>query len=127
MNGTMKISPGPRALSLTFPSLNTTARSYCLITKAKIMSILLSRRVFRRGDVWASGQSFCAVLAQVALEQAAVSLLVAEDRDHHVLRDPVEAVSCFDDAVVVVDRAGLGLDHTLDHVDDVGLVLGRLE
>ena len=29
--------------------------------------------------------------------------------------------------VVVLDRAGLGLDHALDHVDDVGLLLGRLE
>jgi hypothetical protein len=31
-NGTTKISPGPRALPVTFPSLNTTARSYCLMT-----------------------------------------------------------------------------------------------
>ena len=30
-------------------------------------------------------------------------------------------------AVVVLDRAGLGLDHALDHVDDVGLVLRRLQ
>jgi hypothetical protein len=27
----------------------------------------------------------------------------------------------------VLDRPGLGLDHALDHVHDVGLVLGRLE
>ena len=29
--------------------------------------------------------------------------------------------------VVVLDRTGLGLDHALDDVDDVGLVLGRLQ
>ena len=29
--------------------------------------------------------------------------------------------------VVVVDRAGLGLDHALDDVDDVRLLVGRLE
>ena len=32
-----------------------------------------------------------------------------------------------DDRVVVLDRAGLGLDHALDDVHDVGLVLGRLQ
>ena len=31
-NGTMKISPGPRASPVIFPSLSTTARSYCLMT-----------------------------------------------------------------------------------------------
>jgi len=31
-NGTMKINPGPRASPVIFPSLNTTARSYCLMT-----------------------------------------------------------------------------------------------
>ena len=67
------------------------------------------------------------VLAQVALEQAAVALLVVEDRDHHVLGHEVDPVGRLDDRVVVLDRAGLGLDHALDHVHDVGLVLGRLQ
>ena len=31
-NGTQNISPGSRASPLTLPSLNTTARSYCLMT-----------------------------------------------------------------------------------------------
>src|SRR5215217_2193395 len=73
------------------------------------------------------GEPFDLVFAQVALEQAPVALLVVEDRDHHVLRHEVEAVGELDDAVVVLDRAGLGLDHALDHVDDVRLVLRRLE
>jgi hypothetical protein len=62
-----------------------------------------------------------------SLEQAAVALLVVEDVDRHVLRDPVDAVGRLDDAVVVLDRARLGLDHAADHVHDVGLVLWRLE
>src|ERR1044072_9117732 len=56
-----------------------------------------------------------------------MGLLVVEDRDRHVLRDPVAAVGDLDDAVVVLDRAGLRLDHAADHVHDVGLVRGRLE
>ena len=36
-NGATKISPGPRASPSTFPSLNTTARSYCLMTNQAIM------------------------------------------------------------------------------------------
>ena len=36
-------------------------------------------------------------LAQEALEEAAVALLVAHDRDDHVLRRPVEAVGHLDD------------------------------
>src|SRR5215207_2877722 len=74
-----------------------------------------------------SRQPFHFVLAQVALEQPPVALLVVQDRDHHVLRHEVESVGELDDAVVVLDRAGLGLDHALDHVHDVGLVLGRLQ
>ena len=73
------------------------------------------------------GQPLGLELAQEALEEAAVALLVAQDRDHHVLRDPVDAVGHLDDPVVVLDRAGLGLDHALDHVHDVGLLVGRLE
>jgi hypothetical protein len=38
-NGTTKIRPGPRAVSFTFPSLNTTPRSYCLMMYAAIMGI----------------------------------------------------------------------------------------
>jgi hypothetical protein len=56
-----------------------------------------------------------------------VALLVAQDRDHHVLRHVVEPVGELDDPVVVLDRARLGLDHALDHVHDVGLVRGRLQ
>jgi hypothetical protein len=56
-----------------------------------------------------------------------VALLVAQDVDDHVLRDRVPALGELDDRVVVLDRAGLGLDHALDDVHDVGLRLGRLE
>jgi hypothetical protein len=56
-----------------------------------------------------------------------VALLVAEDVDDHVLRDPVDAVGRLDDPVVVRDRARLGLDDAADDVDDVGLPVGRLE
>ena len=66
-------------------------------------------------------------LAQVALELAEVALLVAQDVDDHVLRRPVDAVAGLDDAVVVLDRARLGLDHAADHRDDVRGVLGRLQ
>jgi hypothetical protein len=38
-NGTTKIKPGPRASLSTFPSLNTTARSYCLMMYAAIMPL----------------------------------------------------------------------------------------
>ena len=62
------------------------------------------------------------VLAEEALEQALVALLVVEDRDHHVLGDRVDPVGLLDDPAVVLDRARLGLDHALDHVDDVDLV-----
>ena len=56
-----------------------------------------------------------------------MSLLVAQDRDRHVLGDRVEAVRLLDDPCVVLDRAGLGLDHAADHVDHVGLLAGRLQ
>src|SRR3954466_7667888 len=74
-----------------------------------------------------SGQALGLVLPEEALEQAPVALLVVEDRDDHVLGHEILAVAELDDPVVVLDRAGLGLDHALDHVHDVGLVLGRLE
>src|SRR5438093_1408350 len=85
-----------------------------------------------RPDVWCcrccrSGEAFGLVLAQEAFEQAPVALLVVEDLDRHVLRHPVDAVRRLDDPGVVLDRAGFGLDHALDHVHDVGLALGRLE
>ena len=70
------------------------------------------------------GQALGLVLAQEALEQAPVALLVAQDRDDHVLCDRVAAFAELDDLVVVLDRAGLRLDHSLDHVDDVGLLVG---
>src|SRR3954454_4297373 len=38
-NGMTKITPGPRASSFTFPRLNTTARSYCLMMYAAIMAL----------------------------------------------------------------------------------------
>src|SRR5688572_31680814 len=66
-------------------------------------------------------------LAQEAFEEAAVPLLVPQDGDDHVLRDVVDSVRDLDDAVVVLDRTGLGLDHALDDVHDVGLLLRRLE
>src|SRR4051794_10031279 len=66
-------------------------------------------------------------LAQEALEQALVALLVAEDVDDHVLGHEVLAVAELDDPVVVVDRAGLGLDHSLDEGDDVRRAVRRLE
>lgn len=56
-----------------------------------------------------------------------MALLVGEDRRDHVVRDRVGAVGLLDDPVVVLDRTQLGLDDALDDVDDVGLVLGRLE
>jgi hypothetical protein len=56
-----------------------------------------------------------------------VRLLVVEDLDRHVLGDRVDAVGLLDDPRVVLDRAGLGLDHPSDHVDDVGLLLRRLQ
>src|SRR4051812_34807683 len=79
----------------------------------------------KKGTVplFASGRALRLVLAQVALEQAAVLLLVAQDGDDHVVGDGVDALGLLDDEVVVLDRAGLGLDHALDHVDDVGLVV----
>jgi hypothetical protein len=56
-----------------------------------------------------------------------VALLVAQDGDDHVLRDPVDAVAGLDDRVVVLDRARLGFDDAPDDVDDVRLVLGGLQ
>src|SRR5438270_11190027 len=38
-NGTTEIRPGPRASSFTFPRLNTTARSYCLMMYPAIMAL----------------------------------------------------------------------------------------
>ena len=35
-NGTMNNNPGPRALSLTLPSSNSTTRSYCLMMRTDI-------------------------------------------------------------------------------------------
>src|SRR5215211_4935500 len=63
-----------------------------------------------------SGQALGLELAQEALEQAPVALLVVEDLDHHVLGHQVLVVAELDDPVVVLDGAGLGLDHALDHV-----------
>ena len=37
------------------------------------------------------------------------------------------AVGLLDDPAVVLDRARLGLDHALDHVHDVDLLVGRLQ
>src|SRR4051812_36971196 len=67
------------------------------------------------------------VLAKETLEQAPVALLVAEDRDHHVVGHRVDVLGELDDPVVVLDGAGLGLDHALDDVHDVGLLVGRLQ
>ena len=63
------------------------------------------RRRLRRAVDPALGQALRLVLAQEALEQALVALLVAEDRDHHVLGDRVDAVGLLDDPAVVLDRA----------------------
>src|SRR5829696_2937772 len=69
-----------------------------------------------------SGAGLGLELPEVALEGAQVVLLVAEDVDHHVLRRPVDTVAGLDDAVVVLDRAGLGLDDATDDADDVGRI-----
>ena len=67
------------------------------------------------------------VLPQEPLEQPPVPLLVAEDRDRHVLGDRIDLVRLGDDPGVVLDRPGLGFDHATDHVDDVDLLVGRLQ
>src|SRR3954452_9170329 len=66
-------------------------------------------------------------LAQEAVKEAAMALVVAQNADPHVLGRIVDAVGVLDDRVVVLDRAGLCLDHALDDVDDVGLLVRRLE
>src|SRR5215207_8882763 len=63
--------------------------------------------------VYGLSETLRLVLAQEALEEPAVALLVAEDRDHHVVGHGIDLVRELDDAVVVLDRAGLGLDHAL--------------
>src|ERR1700712_1852708 len=67
------------------------------------------------------------VLAQESLEEPAVAFLVAQNRDDHVLRHGGDLVGLLDDLRVVVDRTALGLDHALDDMDDVGLMLRRLQ
>src|SRR5918994_7012176 len=64
-------------------------------------------------------QPFRFELAQEALEQPEVSLLVVLDLYDHVLGDPVEAIAELDDPAVVLDRALLGLDNTFDYMHDV--------
>src|SRR5690606_9486626 len=66
-------------------------------------------------------------LAQESLEETQMRFLVAEDLDHHVLRHVVQVLAELDDAAVVIDRALLRLDHSLDHVHDVGLHIGGLQ
>ncbi len=74
-----------------------------------------------------SGEPLRLVLAQEALEEAQVALLVVEDGDHHVVRHRIDLVGDLDDPAVVLDRAPLGLDHALDHVHDVDLLRGGLK
>lgn len=57
-------------------------------------------------------------LPEETLEEAAMALLIAQDIDNHILRDPVDAIAGFDDLVVVGNRAALCVDHALDNVDD---------
>ena len=85
-----------------------------------------SRDYSARSGASAPGR-FGLELAQEALEEAAVALLVVQNLDDHVLRDPVHAVADLDDLVVVLDRPALRRDHALDDVDDVGLLGGRLQ
>ena len=87
---------------------------------------LAAGRSCHRGEP-RSPASLDLVLAQEALEEPAVPLLVVEDLDHHVLGDRVDALGLLDHPRVVLDRPGLGLDHAADHVDDVGLLLRRLQ
>ena len=56
-----------------------------------------------------------------------MAFLVVQDFDHHVLGDPVHPVAGLDDLVVVLDGAGLRLDDAADDVDDVCLLLRRLQ
>src|ERR671916_315335 len=74
-----------------------------------------------------SGLALGLVLAQKALEEPAVALLVALDGDDHVLGHEIDAVAEPDDLRVVLDRAGLCLYHALDDMDDVRLLGRRLE
>ena len=56
-----------------------------------------------------------------------MALLVVQDVDRHVLGHGVGALGLGHDPAVVLDCAALGLDHALDHVHDVGLLVGRLQ
>ncbi len=56
-----------------------------------------------------------------------MALLVAQDRDHHVVGDRVDLLGLLDDAGVVLYGPVLGVDDALDDVDDVDLVLRRLQ
>src|SRR5918998_1568041 len=73
------------------------------------------------------GQSFGLVLAEETLEQAAVTLLVAQDVDHHILRNQVDLIGRLHEPGVELYRAGLGVYHAPYDVHHVGLVLGRLQ
>lgn len=74
-----------------------------------------------------SGKPGQLVLAQKALEETTMTLLVTKDLDRHVLGHRVDPIGRFDYPGVVLDRPGLGLDHTANHVNDVSLLLRRLQ
>src|SRR5687767_12172277 len=72
-------------------------------------------------------QALGLVLAQEALEEAPVALLVAQDVYEHVLRYRVYALGLLDDPGVVLDGSRLGLYDALDDVHDVRLLCGGLQ
>src|SRR5215213_973863 len=116
-------SPPPRCIPMKARSWRTRCSPRCARASRP------SRRSLGGAAVEdpAAGDPFDLVLAQEALEEPSVPLLVMEHVDHHVLGDRVDPLGLLDYAGVVLYRAGLGLDHAADHVNDVGLLLGRLE
>src|SRR4051794_4931702 len=74
-----------------------------------------------------SSHPFGFVLAQEALEEATVALLVVQDIYDHVVRDRVYVLGLLDDVRVVLDRAVFGIDDALYDVHDIDLVLRWLE
>src|SRR5215210_263360 len=81
-----------------------------------------------RDGTWASLRpALDLVLPEEPLEEPAVALLVAKNRDHHVVGDGVDLLGLLDDARVVLYGAVLGVYYALDYVDHVDLVPRRLE
>ena len=96
-------------------------------TRSSAQATQLAARAYSPASARALGEPFLLVLAEEALEEALVALFVLEDRDHHVVGDRVDLLGLLDDVAVVLDRASLGFDYAADHMDDVDLVVGRLQ